>query len=129
MMAALCEIRTSLSFVDEYSSQGVTLLAEVAKPGVYPVLGDRRLFDLFSYAGGLSDKASRTVVITHRTEPDKPETIHMARNLLDDPNSNVYVRPGDTIEVRRAPIIYVVGDVGRPSGMLIDRADQIERRS
>jgi polysaccharide export outer membrane protein len=84
------------------------------------VLGDRRLFDLFSYAGGLSDKASRKVVITHRTEPDKPETIHMARNLLDDPNSNVYVRPGDTIEVRRAPIIYVVGDVGRPSGTLID---------
>lgn len=29
-------------FVDEYSSQGVTLLGEVAKPGVYPVLGDRR---------------------------------------------------------------------------------------
>jgi polysaccharide export outer membrane protein len=68
-------------FVDEYSSQGVTLLGEVAKPGVYPVLGDRRLFDLFSYAGGLSDKASRTVVITHRTEPDKPEIIHLAHAI------------------------------------------------
>jgi len=107
-------------FVDEYSSQGVTLLGEVAKPGVYPVLGDRRLFDLISYAGGLSDKAGRTVMITHRTEPEKPETIHLARHLLDDPNSNVYIRPGDTVEVRRAPIIYVVGDVGRPSGLLID---------
>jgi len=107
-------------FVDEYSWQGVTLLGEVAKPGVYPVLGDRRLFDLFSYAGGLSDKASRTVVITHRTEPDKPEIIHLARNLLDDPASNVYIRPGDTVEVRSAPIIYGVGDVGRPSGRLIE---------
>jgi len=107
-------------FVDEYSSQGVTLLGEVAKPGVCPVLGDRRLFDLFSYAGGLSDKASRTVVLTHRAQPDKPETLHLSRNLLDDPDTNVFVRPGDTIEVRRAPIIYIVGDVGRPSGLLID---------
>ena len=106
--------------MDEYSSQGVTLLGEVAKPGVYPVLGDRRLFDLFSYAGGLSDKASRTVVLTHRAQPDKPETLHLSRNLLDDPDTNVFVRPGDTIEARRAPIIYIVGDVGRPSGLLID---------
>ena len=28
--------------------------------------------------------------------------------------------PGDTITVPRAPIIYVVGDVGRPSGLLVD---------
>lgn len=107
-------------FVNEYSSQGVTLLGEVSRPGVYPMLGERRLFDLFSYAGGLNDRASRTVVITHRAQPDKPETVHLARNLLDDPASNIFVRPGDTIEVRRAPIVYIVGDVGRPSGLLID---------
>jgi polysaccharide export outer membrane protein len=59
-------------------------------------------------------------MITHRDQPDKPETVHLARNLLDDPASNVNVRPGDTIEVRRAPIVYVVGDVGRPSGLLVD---------
>ena len=33
-------------FVNEYASQGVTLLGEVGKPGIYPVLGDRRLFDV-----------------------------------------------------------------------------------
>jgi polysaccharide export outer membrane protein len=30
------------------------------------------------------------------------------------------VLPGDTITVPRAPIIYVVGDVGKPSGLLVD---------
>jgi hypothetical protein len=80
-------------FVNEYSSQGVTLMGEVAKPGVYPVLGDRRLFDVLSSAGGLSDKAGRTVVITHRAQPDKPETFHLARNLLDDPQSNINFHP------------------------------------
>jgi polysaccharide biosynthesis/export protein len=107
-------------FVNEYASQGVTLLGEVGKPGIYPVLGERRLFDLFSAAGGLTDKASRTVSITHRNEPDKRRTVNLARNLTDAPESNVDVHPGDTIEVHRAPIIYVVGDVGRPSGLLVD---------
>jgi polysaccharide biosynthesis/export protein len=107
-------------FVDDYASQGITLLGEVGKPGIYPVLGDRRLFDLFSSAGGLTDKASRTVSITRRNQPDKPQNVHLARNLTDAPESNVEIHPGDTIEVQRAPIVYIVGDVGRPSGLLVD---------
>ena len=35
-------------------------------------------------------------------------------------SGNVDIQPGDTITVPRAPIIYVVGDVGRPSGLLVD---------
>lgn len=107
-------------FISDYTSQGITLLGEVGRPGIYPIVGDRRLFDLFSSAGGLTERASRTATITHRNLPDKMETIHLARNLTDKPESNVEVRPGDTIEVQRAPIIYIVGDVGRPSGLLID---------
>jgi polysaccharide export outer membrane protein len=107
-------------FVNEYASQGVTLMGEVAKPGIYPVLGDRRLFDVFSAAGGLTDRASRTVSITRRNHPDKPQIVSLARNLTDKPESNVDVHPGDTIEIYRAPIVYIVGDVGRPSGLLVD---------
>jgi polysaccharide biosynthesis/export protein len=107
-------------FVNDYASQGVTVLGEIGKPGIYPVLGDRKLFDLFSAAGGLTDRASRTVSITRRDLPDKPELVHLARNLTDKPESNIRVRPGDTIEVFRAPIVYIVGDVGRPSGLLVD---------
>ncbi len=107
-------------FVNEYASQGVTLLGEVGRPGIYPVLGDRRLFDVFSAAGGLTERASRTVSITRRSHPDKPQVVSLARNLTDKPESNVDVHPGDTIEIYRAPIVYIVGDVGRPSGLLVD---------
>jgi polysaccharide export outer membrane protein len=110
-------------FVNEYASQAVTVMGEVGKPGVYPILGDRRLFDLLSAAGGLTDKAGRTLTITHRSQPDKPETVHLARNLTDAPETNVDVLAGDTVEVHRAPIIYVVGDVGRPSGLLVDNGN------
>ena len=107
-------------FVNEYASQGVTLMGEIGKPGIYPVLGDRRLFDVFSAAGGLTERASRTVSITRRSHPEKPEIISLSRNLTDKPETNVEVHPGDTIEIFRAPIVYIVGDVGRPSGLLVD---------
>jgi polysaccharide biosynthesis/export protein len=46
--------------------------------------------------------------------------VTLPRNLADDLTSNVEIMPGDTITVPRAPIIYVVGNVGRPSGLLVD---------
>jgi polysaccharide biosynthesis/export protein len=107
-------------FVDEYASQGASLLGEVAKPGVYPVLGQQRLLDLISSAGGFSDKAGRVVTITHRDQPDKPTTVTLARNPAENTESNVQVYPGDTITVHRADIVYVVGEVGKPSGFLMD---------
>jgi polysaccharide biosynthesis/export protein len=107
-------------FVDQYAAEGASVLGEVSKPGVYPVLGQRRLFDLISAAGGLTERAGRNITVTHRSEPDKPLTVPLSRNVADNPDSNVPVFPGDTIIVRKADVVYVVGDVGRPSGFLMD---------
>jgi polysaccharide biosynthesis/export protein len=108
-------------FVDQFASQGVSVLGEVAKPAVYPVFGQQRLFDVISAAGGLNEKAGRTVSVTHRNQPDKPVVVQLARNIADSPESNIPVFPGDTIIVRKADIVYVVGDVGKPSGFLMER--------
>jgi polysaccharide biosynthesis/export protein len=106
-------------FVDESNSQGVTILGDVAKPGIYPVLGDRKLYDLLSAAGGFTATAGRNVSII-RPGRSEPITIKLPRNLADDLQGNVEILPGDTITIPRAPVIYVVGDVGRPSGLLVD---------
>ena len=106
-------------FVDGSSSQGVTLLGEVSKPGVYPDLGDHKLYELISMAGGFTQSAARKVSIVRRNQL-QPINLTLPRNLADDLSSNVDILPGDTIMVPRAPIIYVVGDVGRPSGLLVD---------
>ncbi|MGD1098704.1 MAG: polysaccharide biosynthesis/export family protein [Bryobacteraceae bacterium] len=107
-------------FVTEYASQGASLLGEVTKPGVYPVLGEQHLFDLISASGGLTEKAGHSITITHRSDPDNPVTVPLSRNLSDNPESNIKVFPADTIVVRKADIVYVVGDVGRPSGLLMN---------
>jgi polysaccharide biosynthesis/export protein len=107
-------------FVETYASQGASLLGEVGRPGIYPVVGQQRLFDVISSAGGFTEKAGRSITITHRGQPDKPLVVPIARNVSDNPDSNVFVYPGDTIVVRKADIVYVVGEVGRPSGFAMD---------
>jgi polysaccharide biosynthesis/export protein len=106
-------------FVDEAASQGVTLLGEVGKPGIYPDTVDRKLYEVISQAGGFTPLASRKIAIIRRNATE-PIRIDLPRNLADDLSGDVEVLPGDTINVPKAPIIYVVGDVGRPSGLLVD---------
>ena len=60
------------------------------------MLGQQRLFDLISAAGGLTrvpDEASVSRIASH---PDKPVVVPLSRNLSDDPESNILVFPGDT---------------------------------
>lgn len=106
-------------FVDDASSQGVTVLGDVGRPGIYPDPPSRRLYEIISEAGGFTNTASRKIAIIR---PNQPEAIRvdLPRNLADDLSGNVEVRPGDTINVPRAPVIYVVGDVARPSAFLVD---------
>lgn len=105
--------------VDEAASQGVTVLGEVVKPGIYPDGANHRLYEVLSEAGGFNAAASHKVAIIRRNQPE-PIRVDLPRNLADDVNGNVEILPGDTVTVQRAPIIYVVGDVGRPSGLLVD---------
>jgi polysaccharide biosynthesis/export protein len=106
--------------VDQSASQGISLLGEVARPGVYPVLGEPRLLDVVSAAGGFTMSAGQSITVTHRNQSDKPVTVPLSRKLSDNPVSNIPVAPGDTILVHRADLVYVVGEVGRPSGFLMD---------
>jgi polysaccharide biosynthesis/export protein len=107
-------------FLDESANQGVTVIGEVIRPGVYPLLGDRKLYDMISAAGGFSQVSGRKLSIIRRSDPSSPITVDLPRNLADDLQDNVEIFPGDTITVPKAPIVYVVGDVGHPAGLLID---------
>jgi len=107
-------------FVNESASQAITLVGEVNRPGAYPAIGDRRLFDLISAAGGLTDKAGRNVTIERRGDPGQKIELQLSSNLTEDTQENVDIFPGDTIIVSRAGIVYVVGDVAHPSGFRME---------
>jgi polysaccharide biosynthesis/export protein len=105
-------------YVNEASSQSITLLGEVARPGSYAVIGERRLFDVISAAGGLTEKAGRYVTIEHRG--GQKVELQLSSNLAEDTQNTVEILPGDTIIVSKAGIVYVVGDVNHPSGFMIE---------
>jgi polysaccharide export outer membrane protein len=106
-------------FVDEAASQGVTILGEVTKAGIYPDVADHKLYEVIAEAGGFTATASRKISVIRRNVAE-PIRIELPRNLADDVSGNIEILPGDTISVQRAPIIYVVGDVGKPTGLLVD---------
>jgi len=112
-------------FVMEYATQGVSVLGEVLKPGVYPLLGPRRMFDVLSLAGGTTPKAGKTVTITHRDDPADSMTLSLEKDLTKDTESNVEVFPGDTIVVSKAGVVYVVGDVHKPSGVVMESGTEL----
>jgi polysaccharide export outer membrane protein len=107
-------------FAKEYATQGVSVLGEVQKPGVYPLLGARTLFDLLSVAGGTTPKAGKVVSITHRDTPMTPTSVSLSNDATESVHSNIAIFPGDTIVVSKAGIVYVVGDVHRPSGVAME---------
>lgn len=112
-------------FTKEYATQGVSVLGEVLKPGVYPLLGSRRLFDVLSMAGGTSPKAGRVISISHRDHPQTPLSVTLSNDANESAKSNIQVFPGDTVVVSRAGVVYVVGDVHKPSGVIMDNGSEM----
>jgi polysaccharide export outer membrane protein len=112
-------------FIKEYATQGVSVLGEVQKPGVYPILGTRSLFDVLSIAGGTTPKAGRVISITHRDNPRQAYTVNFTNNAQHSLDSNVEIYPGDTILVSKADVVYVVGDVHRPSGVVMENGSEM----
>jgi polysaccharide export outer membrane protein len=107
-------------FISESAGSSVSLLGEVAHPGIFNISGERRVLDLVSAAGGFTDRASRTITLTHRSDPTKTETVKLPPDLSPSNVNNVVVQPGDTMIVQHGPVFYVVGDVGKASGFVSD---------
>ena len=105
-------------FVKEYATSGTSVLGEVQHPGIYTLLGQRTLLDAISAAGGTTGRAGRKVTITHRGHPEQTESISLAG--ADGQMTNIKVSPGDTIVVSKAGVVYVVGDVKEPTGIVLD---------
>lgn len=112
-------------FTREYATQGVSVLGEVNKPGVYPILGSRNLFDVLSLAGGTTIRAGRSVSITRRDRPDQPVSVKLSDNAVESATANIPVQPGDTVVVSKAGVVYVVGDVAKPSGFTMENNERM----
>jgi len=109
--------------VTVYAGQDVSVLGEVSRPGVYPYTIHHRLLDLISSAAGTTQNAGRLVNVFHRIDPNTPHPVVLDPGGTDvGAEHNPELTPGDTVEVSRAGLVYVIGDVVRPGGFAVDPA-------
>ena len=110
--------------IREYGTQGASVLGEVKKPGVYQVLGGRNLLDIIAEAGGTTPFAGQQATVKRRASPET-----LTASLSNDPAEllarDIELRPGDTVIVPKAGIVYVLGDVGRPGGYVMQNSGRI----
>jgi polysaccharide export outer membrane protein len=103
----------------EYSAPQVTILGEVASPGEYPLLVPRKLVDVLAIAGGTTLLAGNEVQITRGSADTEPLLVHFSKATNPKAVEDVLVHPGDTVQVKRAGIVYVLGAVTRPGGYVM----------
>jgi polysaccharide export outer membrane protein len=110
----------------EYSALNIVVMGEVAAPGTFPALGPRKLRDVLASAGGETPLAGNEIAIQRHGAPsDQPETVRYNRDANDPAPMNVIVNPGDSVTVKRAGVVYILGAVNRPGGYLMQEHGEL----
>jgi polysaccharide export outer membrane protein len=111
--------------VEEYTTEGVTVVGEVTKPGVVPIFSTHNLLDILSAAGGLKDTASTEILIRRKGNDGDPERIQLGRDRASLSGAAIKVNPGDQVIVPLAGIVYLLGDLNRPGGYVMSENGKI----
>ena len=130
-------------FIREFHAQPVAVIGAVDRPGLYHLTGPRTLIEMLSLAGGLAKRSStpagNVLYITRKggfgdlpmaegmrlVAPDKLE-INIQRLLYSRNDAlNIPIHPLDTISVSKADIVYVVGDVKKPGGFVLENQEHM----
>jgi polysaccharide export outer membrane protein len=97
----------------------VTVMGEVKSPGIYPLAGKKRLVDMLTEAGGITDRAGHVVEIFPSGSMKNPQTVLWDPTLRENDNAELEIKTGETILVSRCGVVYVGGNVGRPGAFPI----------
>ena len=101
--------------VEHYATQTVSIFGQVRSPGAYSIYTSRSVIEVLTLAGGLNEIADRHVTIVRH---DTGERIPFFVSNSTEPavSELPMVRPGDTVLVPKADVVYFLGNVARPGG-------------
>lgn len=128
-------------FVSDYRSQPVSVVGAVNKPGVVQLRGPKSLVEVISLAGGLAPDAGSAITVTRQMAKGKIPL----ENAIDDssgrfsivhlrlhdvmeaktPADNILVQSEDVVTVARAQMVYVMGEVERPGGYVLNDRESL----
>jgi polysaccharide export outer membrane protein len=120
--------------VTQFKSQPVSVFGAVGSPGVVQLEGRKTLIEVLSMAGGLKADAGSRIRITRKSEWGAvPQSSAVTegefsvaevniRSIEDAtrPEDNIQILPFDVITVARAEIVYVMGEVKKSGGFMLN---------
>lgn len=125
----------------QYRSEPVFFVGLFARPGAYPLQGNRTLIEMLTAVGGLLPNADRHIKITRQAEygpiplPDavvdpekKVSTVEISLGSLSQnlsPEENILLQPYDQISASRAELVWVNGEVGRVGGVALEERESL----
>ena len=123
-------------FVTEFRSQPVSVLGAVNQAGVVQLKGSKTLTEVLSLAGGVRQDAGYRVKIVRKAQwgpvplPGARQDIAGSYSVGEvnlkaileakRPEDNIRICPEDTITVPVAELIYVVGEVNKAGGFILN---------
>lgn len=130
----------SLNLV-EMRSQPVSVLGAVNKPGVYQLQGRKTLFEMISMSEGLRSDAGYTITITRSLDwgplplpdarVDEAKRVSVGhvqvKSVMEakNPEENIAIQPNDVITVPKGELVYVVGEVKKPGGFVLNEHESM----
>jgi len=106
--------------VTQYAGQYVTVLGEVGAPGRVALIAPTTLGEVLAEVGGLTPLASAHIHIRRGGDESAPDVeIPYARSQVNREAASMLLRPGDSVVVPRAGIVYVLGAVAKPGGYVM----------
>jgi len=132
--------RVSVELVD-FGSQPVTIIGAVNQPGVHQLQGRKTLAEVLSLAGGLKTDCGPRINISRSLKfgeiplptanTDSTGQFSIAdvdvKQLMEakNPALNIAIQPNDVITVPQAEMVYVIGEVKKPGGIVLSEKSSV----
>lgn len=112
--------------VQQYAGQYVNVTGEVTTPGRIALIAPTSLGEILAEAGGETPMAGARIKIRRGADDAAPEEeVPYSRNKNTPEMASILVRPGDSVFIPRAGIVYVLGAVSRPGGYLMQEEGKL----
>ena len=103
--------------VEQFATTSATVMGEVQNPGKVELLAPHSLLDVIGMTGGETTLAGNEIELKRQVDGAmQTTTYHYSRGEDGGTIRDVMVSPGDTVIVKRAGVVYVLGAVNRPGG-------------
>ncbi len=112
--------------VEQFATTSVTVIGEVANPGKVELLAPHSLLDVIGMTGGETPLAGNEIQVKHlESGTTVTNTYHYTNGSDATAIRDAMVHPGDTVLVKRAGIVYVLGGVNRPGGYAMQESGEL----